>query len=78
MEDFKFKVGDRVRVVKIDDDDCYQPATYNVGDVGTVIRVYENSDYGNVYKIHFDRPGCLDWWALESWLMRDKPLINCE
>lgn len=36
MTDFKFNVGDRVRVIKIDDEEYYEGATYQVGDVGRV------------------------------------------
>lgn len=39
---FKFKVGDRVRVTKIDDLDFYGSATYSVGDVGTIITGYDS------------------------------------
>ena len=36
MENYKFKVGDRIRVTKIDDLDYYGLATYEIGDAGTI------------------------------------------
>lgn len=43
MENFKFKKGDRVRVVNIDDKGYYGYAKYKIGDVGTVVRAEEKS-----------------------------------
>lgn len=51
MEDYKFKVGDRVLVVKMDDDDYYGAATYKVGDIGTIEYCFSNIQYGNYYCI---------------------------
>ena len=53
MENFKFKKGDRVRVVKIDDKGYYGYAKYKVGDVGTVVGAKEKSKHGNRYNIDF-------------------------
>lgn len=47
MTDFKFNVGDRVRVIKIDDEEYYEGATYQVGDVGRVV-------YRDIYSILFE------------------------
>lgn len=55
---FKFKVGDRVRVTKIDDLDFYGDATYSVGDVGTIITGYD-SGHGIAYCIDFEK-GTID------------------
>ena len=37
MENFKFKKGDKVRVIKIDDTEFYGRANYEVGDIGTIL-----------------------------------------
>lgn len=47
MTDSKFNVGDRVRVIKIDDEEYYEGATYQVGDVGRVA-------YRDIYSILFE------------------------
>ena len=84
MEDYKFKVGDRVRVIKIDDDDYYCAASYKVGDIGTIEYCFSNIQYGNYYCIRFDQltnQNQLDYWAaLESWLVlvNQNMLITCE
>lgn len=81
MGNYKFKKGDRVSVAKIDDVVYYGHATYKVGDVGIIVLAEEDSEYGNVYLIRWDRlKGTyrMNWWALESWLMLEKPLIKCE
>lgn len=84
MEDYKFKVGDRVRVIKIDDDDYYGAATYRVGDIGTIEYRSRTRPQGNYYCIRFDRltqQNQLDYWAaLESWLVlvNQNRLITCE
>lgn len=78
---YKFSEGDRIRVTKIDDMDYYGLATYKIGDVGT-ISMHRHGSNGIVYGIDFDdlmasgEDGC--WWAKESWLMLEKPLIKCE
>lgn len=76
---FKFKVGDRVRVTKIDDLDFYGVATYSVGDVGTIITGYD-SGHGIAYCIDFDKIPCIVgyWAALEDWLQPEQLLIVCE
>lgn len=66
MEDFKFKKGDRVRVVNIDDKGYYGYAKYKIGDVGTVVRAEETSGYGPCYDIDFDNLKYArrsKWWA---------------
>ena len=81
MENFKFKVGDRVRVAKIDDQGYYGYARYKIGYVGTVVRVEEKSEYGICYDIDFDNLKYArrsHWWAKESWIQPDKALIICE
>lgn len=77
----KFKVGDRVRVVKIDDKAYYNGATYQVGDVGCV--TYCGDCYkGHYYWVEFDRLKMLSeyntWSALEDWLVEVKSLITYE
>lgn len=73
----KFKVGDRVRVTKIDDKQFYGPATYKVGDVGRIITVSSSQWCGRTFKyeIEFDRLKAdnkdYEWWALEDWLVRE-------
>lgn len=81
MENFKFKKGDNVRVIKIDDTEFYGRANYEVGDIGTILTSSNTQELGNCYKIHFDR---LEdtyhpmWWAKEDWLKPEKALIVCE
>lgn len=81
MEKYKFKIGDRVRVIKINDMEYYGLATYEVGDVGT-ISMHRHGSNGIVYGIDFDdlmasgEDGC--WWAKESWLKPENALILCE
>lgn len=83
MEKYKFKVGDRVRITKIDDLDFYGNATYNVGDVGTIV-VCSLMDTIITYCIEFDKRQSYDndwdnyWAALESWLEPAPVLINYE
>ena len=88
MGNYKFKKGDRVRVVKIDDKGYYGYAKYKVGDVGTVVGAVgtvvgakEKSKHGNRYNIDFDNlkhARRSKWWAKESWIQPDKALIVCE
>lgn len=81
MKDFKFKKGDRIRVVKMDDAEFYGVAKYKVGDIGTIVRVNEKSEYGHCYNIKFDHlDGAYrqNWCALESWIQPEKALIVCE
>lgn len=79
MEKYKFKVGDRVRITKIDDLDFYGNATYKVGDVGTIV-VCSLMDTIITYCIEFDKRQSYDnyWAALESWLEPALVLINYE
>lgn len=69
--DYNFKVGDRVRVITIDDYDYYGIAQYKIGDIGTIIVSEPGATFGNRYKINFDRlhgQTHSDWWAFEHWL----------
>ena len=81
MENYKFKVGDRIRVTKIDDLDYYGLATYKIGDAGT-ISMLRNGSNGIVYGIDFDDLQASGedgfWWAKEAWLKPEKALIVCE
>lgn len=70
----KFKVGDRVRVVKIDDYNYYGNALYKIGDAGIITycgRTFDKS-HKNDYIIKFDRLKAIgkdpEWCALEHWL----------
>jgi len=81
----KFKIGDRVQVVRIDNDkaDYLGEALYHIGDVGTIIGRDTAGHYGNDYCIDFDRlqqvKGRSKWYALEKWIKpADKLLITCE
>ena len=68
----KFKIGDRVRVIKIDNNKYYGTARYKLGDIGTIIKCDSTHTYGNDYRIEFDRlkqAGVrYDWYALEKWI----------
>ena len=81
MENYKFKVGDRIRVTKIDDLDYYGLATYEIGDAGT-ISMRRNGSNGIVYGIDFDDLQASGedgfWQAKEAWLKPEKALIVCE
>lgn len=81
MEKYKFKVGDRIRITKIDDMEYYGLATYEVGDVGT-ISMHRHGSNGVVYGIDFDELLASGedgfWWAKEAWLKPEKALIVCE
>lgn len=79
--DYKFKVGDRVRVIAIDDYDYYGIAQYEIRDIGTIImcRPYRSGE--NKYEIDFDRlqgRTQSDWWALEHWLEPVNPVMVFE
>lgn len=54
MMDYKFKIGDRVRVITIDDERYRGPALYQIGDVGRIIS-QGKSYQGNYALIEFDR-----------------------
>ena len=82
MEKHKFKIGDRVRVIKIDNP-YYSKALYKVGDVGTIRHCYRLDKYDtNDYCITFDRLKAIGedpiWWALEPWLVRENPIMVFE
>ena len=68
----KFKIGDRVRVIKIDNNKKYGTARYKIGDIGTIIECESTHTYGNYYSIEFDRlkqAGVrYNWYALEQWI----------
>lgn len=73
----EFKVGDRVRVTKIDDSWYYGDATYEVGDIGTVCQIAAN------YLVQFDRlkqeRKRSKWWVLTNWLEPEIPqVMKCE
>ena len=83
--EYKFEVGDRVRITKIDDYDFYGHATYEVGCVGYIYR-HGKSSQEPAYLIKFidetyntnlyiDVPY---WSAKEEWLELDRPLIMYE
>lgn len=79
----KFKVGDRVRVIKIDNKTYYSEAPYKIGDVGTVTFCGQAHSYSaNDYLIVFDRLNAEGkdpkWCALEHWLEPENQLIVCE
>lgn len=79
----KFKIGDRVRVIKIDNNKFYGTAKYKVGDVGTIVRCGFTYTHGNDYLIEFDqlkKTGTrYDWYALENWILPvANILIKCE
>ena len=76
MRNFKFKKGDKVRIAKIEND-YYGLATYEIGDVGTIIKARNNPKYGKVYQIQFSQ-SYTGWWAKEDWLKPEKALIVCE
>lgn len=85
MTQYKFKVGDRVRVTKMDDKTFYGSATYEVGCVGYIYRHNENSKKP-AYLIKFidesyNTNEYIDvpyWSAKEEWLEFDKQLIMCD
>lgn len=74
----KFKVGDRVQVVEIDNMDFYGRAIYHVGDVGTIDYIDENGDC----RVDFDRLKLENrhstWWAREYWLRLENQLMMFE
>lgn len=79
----KFKIGDRVRVIKIDNHKFYDTAKYKVGDVGTIVRCGFTYTHGNDYCIEFDRlkkAGVrYDWYVLEKWIQPvENTVITCE
>ena len=80
----KFKVGDRVRVAKIDDYDFYGDANFEINCIGTICVRENHGDY--IYRVKFDdnqyntspyHPE--NYWALlEDWLEKYSALIYCE
>lgn len=74
----KFKIGDRVQVVKIDDIIYYSDALYSIDNVGKIVFVSSDGDY----RVEFNRlkregkPSA--WWALEHWLEHENTLIKLE
>ena len=78
---YKFKVGDRVRVTKIDNKNYYSDALYKVGDVGT-IGSRGRYDGENDYGVRFDRLEAIDkdpyWFALERWLEPENSVMIFE
>lgn len=81
MEKYKIKVGDRVRITRIDDLVYYGMAPYSVDDIGTIISQHQIGK-GNTYVIEFDRLkqsyGRYQWCALEKWLAPETVLFKCE
>lgn len=84
--EYKFKIGDRVKVIKINSVDFYGQATYEVGGIGAIARVEDDDDYDVVYYVKFDdesyngNPNYPDhcWAVLEDWLEPYRYLIYCE
>lgn len=82
---YQFKIGDLVRITKIDDESFYGYATYDVGCVGYIYRQDENS-HEPAYLINFidesyNTNEYIDvpyWSAKEEWLELEKPIIMCE
>lgn len=75
----KFKTGDRVRIVKIEDIKRYYGG-YVLGDVGTIVLMNSsNMDY----IVKFDRleetyPEIANWFVPEAWLELDNRLVKYE
>lgn len=80
----KFKNGDKVRIIKIDDEDFYGDANYKVGCTGIID---SPDDYcSSAYYIRFDNDkyninpytdkGL--WSAKENWLQEYKPLMEMD
>lgn len=61
MSDYKFKVGDRVRVLKIDDWSV-SGMEYDIGEIGTIID-YDNDDGVNSYLIKISK---FQYWYMEN------------
>ena len=84
--EYKFEVGDRVRVTKITSVAFYGQATYELGCFGKISRVEDDDDYDVVYYVKFDderyngNPNYPDhcWAVLEDWLESDIQVILCE
>lgn len=79
--DYKFKVGDRVRVTTIDDYNYYGIAQYEINDIGTILACRPYSSCRYKYHIDFDRlqgQTQSDWWALEHWLEPVNPVMTFE
>lgn len=74
----KFKVGDRVRIIK-----SYQGAPYDVGDVGTIRHNEACSEYlidFDTLKGHKINPSDFvsQWYAISERLEFENQLIRCE
>ena len=83
MEKHKFKIGDRVRVIKIDNPAYYSKALYKVGDIGTIEHCAHDIKHDeNDYCISFDRLKAdgedPNWYALEHWLESAKQVMVFE
>lgn len=61
MSDYKFNVGDRVRILKIDDWSV-DNMEYDIGKIGTIID-YNNDDGVNGYLIKISK---FEYWYMEN------------
>lgn len=82
MGNYKFKKGDRVRVVTLEHNNYYGEAKYKIGYIGTVLAL-DSEGSQNDYFVKFDRLINSDvppsWYVLEKWLApAGTPLIVCE
>ena len=59
----KFKVGDKVKVVDIDNISAYTRDIY-VGDIGTIVNINDNSL--DPYKVKFSEIDDCDWWFTDN------------
>lgn len=82
MGNYKFKKGDRVRVVTLEHNNYYAEAKYKIGYIGTVLALYSEGSQ-NDYFVKFDRlihsKYNASWYVLEKWLApASATLIVCE
>lgn len=83
MRKHKFKVGDRVRVIRIDNKAYYGDATFKIGDVGTIRACSraigcDQNDYVVIFDPLKANNKAYEWWVLESWLVADNQVMVCE
>lgn len=82
MGNYKFKKGDRVRVVTLEHNNYYGEAKYKIGYIGTVLAL-DSEGSQNDYFVKFDRlihsKYNASWYVLEKWLAPvNATLIVCE